>query len=331
MSDLTRYQVSVDQYIAYHRDGFIIVRGLVPQKEVEEIRRHTEDLMYGRIAIEGVEPPSPGLSKAQKAQHFLRIHMLHRKHELHERYLLQPRILDVLEALIGPDVLALQTMLFLKPPGREGQGFHQDSYYIPTYPDTLIGAWLAVDRADEKNGCVWVIPGSHHEPVYPDKHKIGQNHTDGSIRGLSVIEGASATDEALNGLAPIAAKYKGQEMPAVMDPGDVMFFHGHVLHRSHENKTPDRFRRAFVSHYCNARSWVPWNHGMPFDGPSANYLHILARGDTHLDYAQPKFGTPCAALNPRPLPMTAVPARAMGNMEEDKEKKTVAGIVVARE
>jgi hypothetical protein len=34
--------------------------------------------------------------------------------------------------------------------------------------------------------------------------------------------------------------------------------------------------------YCNARSWVPWNHGTPYEGESANYLHILARGTTHL-------------------------------------------------
>ena len=41
-----------------------------------------------------------------------------------------------------------QTMMFIKGPGSDGQGFHQDSYYIPTFPDTLIGAWIAVDRAD---------------------------------------------------------------------------------------------------------------------------------------------------------------------------------------
>ena len=35
-------------------------------------------------------------------------------------------------------------------------------------------------------------------------------------------------------------------------------------------------------HYCNARSWVPWNHGAPYEGESANYLHILARSTTHL-------------------------------------------------
>ena len=65
-----------------------------------------------------------------------------------------------------------------------------------------------------------------------------------------------------------------------VDPGDVIYFHPHLLHRSHPNVSETRWRRSFVCHYCNARSWVPWNHGAPWDGDSANYLHILARGDT---------------------------------------------------
>jgi phytanoyl-CoA hydroxylase len=43
--------------------------------------------------------------------------MLHRRLEIHERYLLHPRIVDVVAGLVGPDVLALQTMLFVKGPG----------------------------------------------------------------------------------------------------------------------------------------------------------------------------------------------------------------------
>ena len=57
------------------------------------------------------------------------------------------------EALIGPDVYALQSMLFLNPPGKGGQGWHQDSCYIKTHPDTLIGAWIALEEVDEENGC----------------------------------------------------------------------------------------------------------------------------------------------------------------------------------
>ena len=110
-----------------------------------------------------------------------------------------------------------------------------------------------------------------------------------------------------------------------MAPGDVLFFHGHLLHRSHENRTGTRFRRAFVGHYCNARSWVPWNHGAEFDGPTANHL-TSSPGQFPLPYARPKFGTPCDALNPRETAGGVRPARMMGDMP----KSTVKGVMVSR-
>ena len=75
--------------------------------------------------------------------------------------------------------------------------------------------------------------------------------------------------------------------------------------RSKQNWSTDRFRRAFVSHCCNARSFTQWgadNADNPHAAPTVhpvtkmtNASHILARGDTHLPFAKPRFGTPCAA------------------------------------
>jgi phytanoyl-CoA hydroxylase len=302
------YRVGVQEYITFHEQGFLVVRGLVPPEDVRELNEHMDNLLSGRETIPGVEAPTfqtPG----ERLQYWLRVHMLHRRLEIHERFLLHPRILDVLAALIGPDVLALQTMLFFKQPGQPGQGYHQDSYYIPTFPDTLCGAWLALDRADEENGCLWMTVGSQHEPVYPDSDGVTAN----GQRGLGDIEpiaNASHTDERVNGLTRVARKYAGREVAVIAEPGDVVFFGGHVLHRSHTNRSA-RSRRAFVGHYCNARSWVPWNHGQPFEGESANDLHILARGTTHLPYAQPLFGTPCAANQPRPAATPAARPTSM--------------------
>ena len=102
----SRYRVSVEEYVRFLMDGFLIVRGLVGPDEVRELLDHTEDLMYGRVDVPGLEPPPPGASVDEIERRYLRIHMLHQHLELHERYLLHPRILDVLEALIGPDVVA---------------------------------------------------------------------------------------------------------------------------------------------------------------------------------------------------------------------------------
>ena len=293
------YPVSVEQYKAFRRDGFLHVPGLVTPAEVAELAQFTEDLMAGRETLPGVAPPAPDLGANERRHFYERVHQLHRSMPIGERFLLHPRVIDVLEALIGPDVLALQTMLFFKQPGQPGQGFHQDSYYIPTQPDTLIGAWIAIDRATEDNGCLWITPGSQVEPIYPDCDGASR-HGDTHIGDIDIIKAASHPDTEVNTLARIALRY-GEEIPVPAQPGDVIFFGGHVFHRSHANNA-NFSRRAFVSHYCNARSRVPWNHGMPYEGAeagaAANYVHILARGSTHLPYAQPAFGTPCAANLP---------------------------------
>jgi hypothetical protein len=53
------------------------------------------------------------------------------------------------------------------------------------------------------------------------------------------------------------------------------------------------------AYYCSARSYVPWNDESLDRGEMANARHILARGHSHLPFAKPVFGTPCAANRPR--------------------------------
>ena len=91
------------------------------------------------------------------------------------------------------------------------------------------------------------------------------------------------------------------------------FFGGHILHRSLTNRSETRLRRSFVSHYCNARSFTPWDGG--------NYKHILARGNTTLPYAQPRFGTRCAANHPETsrADQGATPQMMMGNADGGME------------
>ena len=314
-----RYRVKVDEYVSYYRDGYLVVRGLASKADLDELKGFAEDLLHGRTLLDGMEPPPPDATLDQLYARFTRIHMLHRTQAMAEKHLLHSRVLDVLEALIGPDVLALQTMLFLNPPGRGGQGWHQDSYYITTFPDILIGTWMALDRADEDNGCLWVIPGSHTQPIYPTPDRPHTVHAEESFDDLHEVQNVSSMDPVANTLTRVAEQYP-PAVPVIVEPGDVVFFHSHLLHRSFPNRTADRMRRAFVCHYTNARSWVPWNHGKEWEGPAANYLHILARGRTHLPYAQPKFGTPCAALEADQNPDSAGASRMMGSADGDMVK-----------
>lgn len=297
--------VTVEEYVAFRGRGFLVLRGLVLPDAVAELSEHCDDLFAGRVSWEGLSIDASA-SPAEREAQLLRVHQGHHHHPLWERYLLYPRILDVVEALAGPDVLALQTMLFRKGPGSNGQGFHQDSYYIPTFPDTLIGAWIAIDRADTENGCLWMCPGSQSEPIYPPES--GYGYGDAQLKDIPRVRGVGGQhnpdDDPGNTLKPIAERYA--EEPAVVEPGDVVFFGGHVFHRSLMNRTEGRTRRALVNHYCNARSFMTWGGG--------NGSHILARGNTHLAFARPKFGTPCAALAPKPSAsdLGASPDMSMG-------------------
>jgi phytanoyl-CoA hydroxylase len=289
-----RYKVSVDQFRTYHEQGYVVVPGLVEPAQIAELKSHAMDIFSGKVSLEGVEPPAQDESPAQIQQRLTRIHMLHRRDEPNERFMLHPRLLDVVEVLVGPDVLCLQTMMFYNAPGTGGQGWHQDAYYITTYPDSLIGAWLALDDADEENGCMHVVPGSHKEPIHPDAGRGALVHAQEAFADLGLVENISHLDDGQNSLSKVAGRYPAPQL-AEAKAGDVVFFHSRLLHRSYPNRSADRWRRAFVSHYCNARSWVPWGGE---DGVGANHLHILGRGTSHLPYAQPRFATPCAALAP---------------------------------
>lgn len=285
-----RYLVSVKEYTNYHKEGYLIVRGLLSKDDIAELFELAEDSRLNRLQpdktadADSTDPLKEEFAKAT------RIHMLSRVNVAAERGMLHPRILDVTEALIGPDVYALQSMLFLNPPGKGGQGWHQDSCYIKTHPDTLIGAWIALEEVDEENGCLWVVPGSNHEPVYPPDGIGGGNvHAVDAFEDLNSVQNVSHIDDNVNTLSKVVAGYP-PPIPVILSPGDVLFFHSHLFHRSFPNRTSDRYRRSYVCHYCNARSWVPWDHD-GFEGNSGNYRQILARGSTHLPYAEPVFGT----------------------------------------
>src|SRR5215210_3366835 len=88
-----RYRMTVQEYITFRRQGFLVVRGLLTPEEVDELRAHTEDLMQGRlpeqvtemaerdvsldggVTIQRLEAPPAHLSPREKAEYFLRIHM----------------------------------------------------------------------------------------------------------------------------------------------------------------------------------------------------------------------------------------------------------------
>jgi ectoine hydroxylase-related dioxygenase (phytanoyl-CoA dioxygenase family) len=151
-----------------------------------------------------------------------------------------PVVVAVLTRVIGPDVKAMQSMLFIKGEGKPGQAWHQDEFFIPTRDRSLTAAWIAFDDATTENGCLWVLPGSHRRGViYPDRDQDDPRF--------------DCTAEAYG--------FPYQDADAVPVPvaaGSVVVFNGYLLHRSLPNRARSGLRRALVTHYMSAQSLLPW-------------------------------------------------------------------------
>jgi phytanoyl-CoA hydroxylase len=115
-------QLLVDDYRKLKQHGFVKVEGLIPQEDIRAISAHMDRVIEGMETGPGFPVINSYMAQAERVARFSRIHNAHRVHALHERFLLHPRILDVIEQLNGPDVLALQSMMFFKQPGQPGQG-----------------------------------------------------------------------------------------------------------------------------------------------------------------------------------------------------------------
>jgi len=73
-----------------------------------------------------------------------------------------PAILDVVQDIIGPNIICWATHYFCKLPGDDmGVSWHQDCSYWALTPSKTVTVWLAIDDADRDNGCMRVIPGTH--------------------------------------------------------------------------------------------------------------------------------------------------------------------------
>ena len=87
---------------------------------------------------------------------------------------------------------------------------------------------MAVDRCDTENGCLQVVPGTHELPVLcTESADLEFSFTDFTV--------------------PVPADLTPENV--IMEPGDVLFFNGQVIHGSLPNRSRSRFRRALIGHY----------------------------------------------------------------------------------
>ncbi len=214
-----------DEQAQFFRDnGYLILRGVVQGEELRRLTAAMDALTaYGRAEVRP-DPDymyRPGHKTGEPV--LARIEYVVDKTEEGKVLLGHPFILRSVEKLVGPDLIPTWDSMVLKLPGQGIEvGWHRDAGTECVGDHPIFNVDFYLDAADEDT-CVWVIPGSHRWPA---------EQVDPIIRRKPFsTEGA---------------------VPALMQPGDVMFHDILVLHGSPAN-TSEKLRRVLYYEFRTAR------------------------------------------------------------------------------
>jgi hypothetical protein len=214
---------------AYERDGYLFVPGLFDAEEMGLLLEHARhdpalsSAAYGRKDSTGQETRLALFNRAGD--------------DLYSLFARTPRIVDRMEQLLGGEVYLYHHKMMLKEPRVGGAWeWHQDYgywYHNGCLLPLLASCLIAIDRATRANGCLQVLRGSHH-----------MGRIDHGKAGDQTGADPERTNEALRRfeLAYIEA-----------GPGDALFFHANLLHRSDQNCSPEP-RWSLICCYNAARN-----------------------------------------------------------------------------
>jgi hypothetical protein len=143
----------------YDRQGYLIIADALSSTMITSVRAEATAICRGlRGEIDGVTPARDQDDDAAVLRRYLCIHFPHKVSSQMLAIARLPAVIDLLTAVIGPNVKMMQSMLFIKSEGKPGQAWHQNEAHIPTRDRSLTAVWIALDAAAVENGCLWVIP-----------------------------------------------------------------------------------------------------------------------------------------------------------------------------
>jgi len=206
-----------DQRQAYDRDSLVLVRGLFDAEETALLRRAME---------EDPEILRHSLGRADAAGGTTRISLWNRAGDsVYGLAARSARMVDTATDLIGEPVYHFQSKLTAKEPFTGGAWeWHQDYgywYYNGCLRPAMFSCMIALDRTDRTNGCLQILKGSHqlgridHVPVSDKQNAADPKRMEQILKHHEVVY-------------------------CEMEPGDAVFFHCNALHRSDQNRSPNR-------------------------------------------------------------------------------------------
>jgi phytanoyl-CoA hydroxylase len=260
----------------YFENGYIVRRGLIPEKLIAELNERFADVAGGVIEpapnmqiVRNVEVAKGLVTPKTRAHGISKMNFI-QADPVMRAYSDYGPLLDQAEELIGADLISMNSMYLNKPPRVDGRHpLHQDLIYFPFRPaDSIVGAWTALDSITRENGCLVMLPGSHkgetHAHDYPD-----WEHNNHLFLGVK--------DADTSGRVHIE-----------MEPGDTVFFHSNIIHGSGFNRT-ENLRRAIAVHFASAHCEDIWGgEKQKLDKYSPRDDYRLVRGEDPNNYVAHK-------------------------------------------
>lgn len=237
---------ALDHVSDFHTNGYTVVRGVFDPGEVAEMSA-AFDAIYATAIAGGRSWRHRNtffcLSDDSAAGRIVRyVQWPGWIDETLERFRRDPRMLAILEPLIGRDLKQIINQMHWKPPGAAMAefGFHQDSRSRrprEAYRDlgaSYVQTGIAVDPHSLDNGAMVLCPGSH---------RLGEMPFDPGRSSKDVA--MDAADLQKLGIDP------ARTAVLEMAPGDVALWHVHTLHGSGPNRTRID-RRLYINGYVTA-------------------------------------------------------------------------------
>lgn len=228
---------SAQELDSYRRHGFLAASDLVLPAQVTEALDALADLTLhpngADLQFEAWAAERLGQANGEQRMDLVRKLMgFVAADERLNRVAQGPRLLTLVRQLLGAqDVVLLQDMALLKPPGggRE-KPWHQDLAFFDLAPDTrVVGVWIALDEATPENGCLHLRPGSHLAGPRPHFRRRDWQLCDSDVL-------ADRQDD------PVG------DLMVPLPVGGAVFFDGLIHHGTPTNRSRSR-RRALQFHY----------------------------------------------------------------------------------